>query len=150
MKPHQQANKMATMHYQEWVTWRILYFRARVCAKSLQLCSALHNPMTIAHQAPLSLGFSRQEYWSGLPRLPPGDFPTQGSNAHVVCLLHWQAGSLPTSTTWVESLKRSGQGAVPASISFVVLAVFHKKGRYVSKPNHCMVRGMIDILHKRL
>ena len=30
---------------------------------------------TIARQAPLSMGFSRQEYWSGLPFLPPGDLP---------------------------------------------------------------------------
>ena len=33
------------------------------------------NPWTIAHQAPLSIGFFRQEYWSGLPSLPPGDLP---------------------------------------------------------------------------
>ena len=32
------------------------------------------------HQAPLSMGFSRQEYWSGLPFPSPGNFPTQGSN----------------------------------------------------------------------
>ena len=30
---------------------------------------------TVTHQAPLSMGFSRQEYWSGLPFLPPGDLP---------------------------------------------------------------------------
>ena len=34
----------------------------------------------VAHQAPVSMGFSRQEYWSELPCLPPGDLPTQGSN----------------------------------------------------------------------
>ena len=34
-----------------------------------------------------------QGYWSGLPCPPPGIFPTQGSNPH---LLHWQVGSLPT------------------------------------------------------
>ena len=33
---------------------------------------------TVAHQAPLSLGFPRQEYWSGLPLLPPGDLPDPG------------------------------------------------------------------------
>ena len=38
-----------------------------VYAKSLQLCPTLCDPMTAAHQAPLSLGFSRQEHWSGLP-----------------------------------------------------------------------------------
>ena len=33
---------------------------------------------TVARQAPLSMGFSRQEYWSGLPFLPPGDLPEPG------------------------------------------------------------------------
>ena len=33
---------------------------------------------TIARQAPLSMGFSRQEYWSGLPCRPPGDLPNPG------------------------------------------------------------------------
>ena len=33
------------------------------------------TPWTIAFQGPLSMGFSRQEYWSGLPWLPPGDLP---------------------------------------------------------------------------
>jgi len=37
------------------------------------------------------LGFSRQEYWSGLPFPPPGIFPTQGSNPSLLRLLHWRA-----------------------------------------------------------
>ena len=37
-------------------------------------------PQTVAHQAPLSMGFSRQEYWNGLPFPSPGIFPIQGSN----------------------------------------------------------------------
>ena len=41
------------------------------------------------------MGFSRQEYWSGLPFLLQGIFLTQGLNPHLLCLLHWQAGSLP-------------------------------------------------------
>ena len=36
------------------------------------------TPWTAAHQAPLSMGFSRQEYWSGLPCPPPGDLPDPG------------------------------------------------------------------------
>ena len=36
------------------------------------------TPWTVAHQAPLSRGFSRQEYWSGLPCTPPGDLPDSG------------------------------------------------------------------------
>ena len=44
-------------------------------AKSLQLCLTLCDPVDGSHQAPLSMGFSRQEYWSRLPCLPPGDLP---------------------------------------------------------------------------
>ena len=50
---------------------------------------------TVACQAPLSMGFSRQEYWSGCHALLQGIFSTQGLNPCLSCLLHWQAGSLP-------------------------------------------------------
>ena len=40
---------------------------AAAATKSLQSCPTLCNPIDTAHQAPLSLGFSRQEHWSGLP-----------------------------------------------------------------------------------
>ena len=53
------------------------------------------TPWTIACQAPLSMGFSRQEYWSGLPFPSPGDLPNPGLNPHLSRLLHWQVGSLP-------------------------------------------------------
>ena len=42
---------------------------------------------TVAPQAPLFMGFSRQEYWSGFPFPLPGDLLTQGSNPHLLCLL---------------------------------------------------------------
>ena len=41
-------------------------------------CLTLATPWTVAHQAPLSMGFSRQEYWSGLPFPSPGDLPDPG------------------------------------------------------------------------
>ena len=47
-----------------------------VCVKSLQSCPTRPDPMD--HQAPLSLEFSRQDYWSGLPFPSPGDFPNPG------------------------------------------------------------------------
>ena len=50
---------------------------------------------TVAHQAPLSMGFSRQEYWSRLLCPPPGDLPNPGMKPVLLCLLHWQVGSLP-------------------------------------------------------
>ena len=50
---------------------------------------------TVAHQAPLSMEFFRQEYWNEWPFPPAGDFLTQGLNSCPLCLLHWQMGSLP-------------------------------------------------------
>ena len=46
------------------------------------------TPWTAALQAPLSMGFSRQECWSGLPFPPPGIFPTQTSSQCLLHLLH--------------------------------------------------------------
>ena len=43
-----------------------------------KLCPSFATPWTVAHQAPLSMGFSRQEYWSGLSFPPPGDLPDPG------------------------------------------------------------------------
>ena len=47
----------------------------RSCFSHVQL---FLTPWTVAHQAPLSMGFSREEYWSGLPCPPPGDLPNPG------------------------------------------------------------------------
>ena len=56
---------------------------------------------TIALQSPLSMGFPRQEHWSGLPFPSPEVFLTQGSNPP---LLHWQADSLPRTTREAHSI----------------------------------------------
>ena len=52
-------------------------------------CLILWTPLTITHQVPLSMGFSRQEYWSGLPLPPPGDLPNPGlelNTSYVSCI----------------------------------------------------------------
>ena len=46
--------------------------------KSLSRVQLFVTPWTVAHQVPLSMGFSRQEYWSGLPFPSPGDLPNLG------------------------------------------------------------------------
>ena len=50
---------------------------------------------TVACQAPLSMGFSSKNTGMDCHALLQGIFPTQGSNLFLLCLLHWQAGSLP-------------------------------------------------------
>ena len=65
------------------------------CWLVIKLCQdSFVTPWTIAHQAPLSMRFSRQEYYRVLQFPPLGVFLTQGWNP---CLLHWQMNSLPLS-----------------------------------------------------
>ena len=80
---------------------RILYHLASWEASSLVVweltASVVSNSATLwiaACQAPLSLGFPRKTYWSGLYFLIQRIFPTQGSNLHLLHL-HWQVGCLP-------------------------------------------------------
>ena len=55
-----------------------LFTQVLCCAQSLSHVPLSVTPWTVAHQASLSMGFSRQEYWSGLPWPPPGDFSNLG------------------------------------------------------------------------
>ena len=62
-----------------WSQIPVFLFICSGCANSLQLCPTLCNPTDcVARQASLSMGFSRQEYWSGLPFPYPGDLPDPG------------------------------------------------------------------------
>ena len=69
---------------------------ACVCAKSLQSCPTLCDPWAVAHQAPLSMGFSRQNVRVGCHTLLQSIFPVQGSNLRLCiycigrCVLHHQ------------------------------------------------------------
>ena len=73
-----------------------LTLRNNVCVHYIaSLSDFVRPPWTVAHQTPLSTGFSRQEYWSGLQCPSQGIFPTEGLNSYLLDLLHWQAGSLP-------------------------------------------------------
>ena len=61
--------------------------------KSLNHVQLFVTPWTVACQAPLSMGFSRQEYWSGLPFPSPGDLPDAGIEPRSPAL---QAEALPS------------------------------------------------------
>ena len=65
-----------------------------MCAQLLGCIPHFVNPG--ACQAPLSMGFSRQVYWSGLPFPTPGDLPNLGLNPRFLSLLHGQVDSLPS------------------------------------------------------
>ena len=75
-----------------------------VVVQSLSLVWLFMTPWTAAHQAPLSKGFPRQEYWSGLPFPSQGIFLTQALNPRLLHCRHLQAESLPLShqgSPWV-------------------------------------------------
>ena len=61
--------------------------------KSFSCVQLFATPWTVAYQAPLSVGFSRQEYWSGLPFPSPGDLPNPGIEPGSPAL---QADALPS------------------------------------------------------
>ena len=67
-----------------------------VYAKSPQLCPTVscEIPWAIDYQAPSSMGFSRQEYWSGLSCPPPGDLLDPGIESASLMSPAWQASSL--------------------------------------------------------
>ena len=70
------------------------------CAHLLSCVRLFVTPWTVARQAPLSMGFSRQEYWSGLPCPSPGDFPNPGIKPTSLVSPALAGGFLTTSATW--------------------------------------------------
>ena len=107
----EECKKRGIMHiYATWLIvikwipmdgWNLSFFPWCVCV-CVQFFVIL---WTVACQAHLSMGFSRKEYWSGLPWHPLRDLPTQGLNPHLLCLLNWQVSSLPLTTPPVLSLE---------------------------------------------
>ena len=72
-----------------------------VCLLSHFSCVQLFVTLwTIAHQAPLSMGFSRQEYWSGLPCPPPGDLPEPGMEPKTLTSPALAGRFFTESPTW--------------------------------------------------
>ena len=67
------------------------------CFNRVQLFATLWN---VVYQAPLSMGVSRQEYWSGLPFIPPGDLPDPGIEPPSLVSPALAGGFFTTSSTW--------------------------------------------------
>ena len=76
----------------------------KVKMKSLNHVQLLGTPWTIAHQALLSMEFSRQEYWSGLPFPSPGDLPETGIEHQSLMSPALAGRFFTTSTTWEAQL----------------------------------------------
>jgi hypothetical protein len=77
-------------------------------AQSLSCVQLFATPWTLAHQFPLSMGFSRQEYWSGLPFPSPGDLTNPGIEPKSPVSSALQTDSLPTEPSGKSSLGLGG------------------------------------------
>ena len=76
----------------------VVYLSVKVKLKVLSHVRLLATPWTVAYQAPPSMGFSRQEYWSGVPLPSPGDLPDPGIEPGSPA---FQADSLTSKPTLV-------------------------------------------------
>ena len=80
----------------------VMNFPIKVCTCVLSLVSHVQIFMSLrtkVHQAPLSMGFSKQEYWSGLPCPPPGDLPNPGIEPESLASPALADGFFTTSAT---------------------------------------------------
>ena len=84
--------------------WFLLFiFKPSTCACMISYFSRARlsvTPRTVAHQAPLSMGFSRQEYWRGLPSPPPGDLLDSGIEPESLMSPALAGKCFTISTTW--------------------------------------------------
>ena len=76
-----------------WLVWALIQYGGGGGGEVAKSCPTLAATWAVACQAPLSMGFSRQQYWSGLPFPSPGDLPNPGIKPRSPAL---QADSLPT------------------------------------------------------
>ena len=103
------------------LSWGVLVLAPSVCVQSLaQLCPTLDTSWTVVSQAPLSMRFPRQEYWSGLPFPSPGDLPDLG----IEPVAPTMAGRF--FTTWATWDQGSNPGVCIGSmeLSFIINYLF--------------------------
>ena len=82
-------------------------------SRSLSRVRLFATPWTVAHQTPPSMGFSRQEYWSGLPFPSPGDFPNPGIEPRSPTLQADTLTSEPPGKTGLPNLCLSSHHCLP-------------------------------------
>ena len=78
------------------VPWKERYDKPSACLlRRFSHVRLFVTPWTVACQTLLSMGFSRHEYWNGLPCLPPGDLPNPGIKPVSLTSPTWAGGTLP-------------------------------------------------------
>ena len=135
---HDSVNVPGVLNYRYLNTVTVVNIMSVLCAESLSHVQLFATPWTVAHQAPLSMGFSRQEYWSGLPFPPPGDLPDPGIEPACPVSLAMarvfftteppakktsQTPSLLSKSTWSRDFSRTG--CFPPTVS----SLLHSQGQ---------------------
>ena len=78
----------------------IAFIIINMCGGTFSRVRLFAPPRTVAHQAPLSMEFSSQDYWSGLPLPSPADLPDPGIEPTALASPALADGFFTTSTTW--------------------------------------------------
>ena len=94
--------------HEQCLEWRLVHGKCSKCTCHCYGCVLSHfsrvrlpaTLWTVEHQTPLSMGFSRQEYWSGLLCPPPGDLPDPGIEPVSLMCPALAGGFFTTSATW--------------------------------------------------
>ena len=96
LTPGEVRYRLSTWGFSQGIVLHIPSVWACMHAKLLQSCRLFATLWTIARQAPMSMGFSRQEYWSGLPSPPPGDLPNPEIKPTSLMSSAWAGGFFTT------------------------------------------------------
>ena len=97
-----------------------------------QACPTLCNPMNIAYQAPLSMGFPRQEHWNGLPFPSPGDLPDPGIKPVPPASPELAGGFFTTWATWEAHVRCQKKNFIIPTATIYGLCLKHITGRGLS------------------
>ena len=118
-------------------------YRAGLCLRNVQYNHVLScfsrvqlfaTPWTVAHQAPVSLGFSRQEYWSGLPFPLPGDLPDPGTERAPLLSPALAGRFFTASTTHSRGLKYNLMSVPPRN--------FKNEQKLVKRSSFCILTNL--------
>ena len=105
------------------------------------------TPWTVVYKAPLSMEFSRQEYWSGLPFPSPGDLPDpgikprspalradalpsepSGNRTLLIIYLNWKQSRCPSAREWIKTVIHPYSGILPSNRNECTIDTYRNMG----------------------